>query len=107
MVIDLDYNIERNKLFLHRYKQFNWKKYFLKTFAFLFILNMLLFLIYQDINLLPVFLNMLAISLWMILLVCIISTLIISVWYNKRYHHAKDTLQQLIELKRRRTKYKV
>ena len=40
MNIEIDFKIQVNKLRLKRYLRFNWKYYFLKTFAFLLLIDL-------------------------------------------------------------------
>ena len=89
---ELEIKIQRNELRLQRYKNFNWKKYFLKTFAFLLILDIFMFTtVPQDLSN-SEFLLQLAISLWVMLLVCAFFTPIIGYWYQ---HLSKKIIGQL------------
>lgn len=96
MVHELDFEIQRNKLRLKRYNIFNWKVYFLKTFAFLLFLDVLIFLFVPQNLPASTLLTELALSLWAILMVCSIFTPIIGYWYRWR---RKQVLARLILLK--------
>lgn len=93
MTIDLDFKIQRNKMRIERYKQFNWKTYFLRTFGFLLVLNIFMFLtVPQNLSTLELLWEI-AISLWVILLVCIIFSPMIGYWYKTRHKNAIEQIQ--------------
>ena len=107
MTIEIDFKIQRNKLRLKRYENFNWKKYFIKTFLFLLFVDFLMFLIIIGYMPLNEIINILAISLWVNLLVCSIFTPLISYWYNSRYDSTRTEIEKLeIAKKRLKVRYK-
>jgi len=100
---EIDFKLQRNRLKLKRYRRFDWKIHFLKTFAFLLLLDTFMFLL-QPLELSnSEFLILLAISFWAIILVCTIFSPIITFWYRNKRKYLIAQIQQLIEMKKFKT----
>ena len=106
MDLEIDYKIQRNKLRIKRYRNFNWKNYFLRTFGFLLVLDLFMFLVVPMNMSSSERIGLLAISLWIILLVCAIFTPIIAYWNKSRFKNIRQELQQLREYKKIRAEHK-
>lgn len=106
MTSEIDYRIQHNHLRLKRYKIFNWKKYFLTTFAFLLLLDVFMFVVVPQNLTHSELLVQLAISLWVMLLVCAIYTPLIKMWYGRQQKKVKAQIQDLRELKKLKRKRK-
>lgn len=97
---EIDFKLQRNRLKLKRYRRFDWKIHFLKTFAFLLVLDIFMLLL-QPLELSQSeFLILLAISLWAIILVCTIFSPIITYWYRNKRKFLITQIQQLLEMKK-------
>ena len=99
---EIDFQITRYKTVLKRYKNFNWKSYFLKTFAFLFLLYLFIYAVFPEFHSRPLSMqvNMLAVALWSMLAVCAIFTPLMTYWYQKRYLAMQRRLRYLMRDKR-------
>jgi hypothetical protein len=106
MDLEIEYKIQRNKLRINRYKNFNWKTYFLRTFGFLLLLDLFMFLTVPMNLSNSERIDLLAISLWIILLVCVIFTPLIAYWNKLRFKTITEELKQLKEYKRIRAEHK-
>jgi hypothetical protein len=87
---------------IERYKRFDWKKYFLRTFGFLLVLDIIMLAtIPQTLTNLELLWEI-AISLWVMLLVCVIFTPLIGYWYKTRQKNATEQILLLEDQKRLR-----
>ena len=99
MDIEIDLRLQRNILRLKRFERFNWKFYFLKTFGFLFLLNLIIFATIPRNLSSSALLTQFALSLWIIILVCKIFTPIITYWYHSRQKKVVTEILHLTKLK--------
>ena len=99
MNTEVEYKILKNEMILKHIMSFNWKMYLFRTFSFLLILDMIIFLLfYRNFSTNELLLRF-GISLLIIVFVCSTLTPIMISWYKTREKGVKNELKQLRKTK--------